>query len=136
MPSAVAVFFSFFPFIFISWRLITLQYCSGFCHTLTWISHGFICISHPNTPSHLPLYPAVAVLCSQESLQTCPNIIPAWLSLLHEDQVVLMVKNPPANVEDMIHRFDPWVGKMPWRRAWQPTPVFLPRERNLDKGTW
>ena len=21
------------------WRLITLQYCSGFCHTLTWISH-------------------------------------------------------------------------------------------------
>ena len=25
----------FFPFIFISWTLITLQYCSGFCHTLT-----------------------------------------------------------------------------------------------------
>ena len=24
------------------------------------------------------------------------------------------------------HEFDPWVGKMPWRRAWQPTPVFLP----------
>ena len=22
--------------------------------------------------------------------------------------------------------FDPWVGKMPWRRAWQPIPVFLP----------
>ena len=21
--------------------------------------------------------------------------------------------------------FDPWVGKIPWRRAWQPTPVFL-----------
>ena len=25
----------FFSFIFISWRLITLQYCSGICHTLT-----------------------------------------------------------------------------------------------------
>ena len=24
--------------------------------------------------------------------------------------------------------FDPWVGKTPWRRAWQPTPVFLPGE--------
>ena len=24
------------------------------------------------------------------------------------------------------HRFDPWAGKMPWRRKWQPTPVFLP----------
>ena len=23
-------------------------------------------------------------------------------------------------------RFDPWVGKIPWRRAWQTTPVFLP----------
>ena len=33
--------FIFFPFIFIRWRLIILQYCSGFCHTLTWISHGF-----------------------------------------------------------------------------------------------
>ena len=22
--------------------------------------------------------------------------------------------------------FDPWVGKIPWRREWQPTPVFLP----------
>ena len=24
--------------------------------------------------------------------------------------------------------FNPWVGKIPWRRAWQPTPVLLPRE--------
>ena len=24
--------------------------------------------------------------------------------------------------------FDPWVGKVPWRRKWQPTPVFLPGE--------
>ena len=24
------------------------------------------------------------------------------------------------------HRLDPWVRKMPWRRKWQPTPVFLP----------
>ena len=23
-------------------------------------------------------------------------------------------------------RFDPWVGKIPWSRKWQPTPVFLP----------
>ena len=26
------------------------------------------------------------------------------------------------------HRFDPWVGKIPWRRAGQPTPIFLPGE--------
>ena len=36
-------------------------------------------------------------------------------------------------------RFDPWVGKIPWRREWLPTPVFLPGEfhgqRNLV-GLW
>ena len=33
------------------------------------------------------------------------------------------------------HGFDPWVGKIPWRNAWQPTPVFLagesPGQRSL-----
>ena len=32
--------------------------------------------------------------------------------------------------------FNPWVGKIPWRRKWQPSPVFLPGEshgqRNLE----
>ena len=26
------------------------------------------------------------------------------------------------------HEFNPWVRKIPWRKAWQPTPVFLPGE--------
>ena len=30
--------------------------------------------------------------------------------------------------ESGIPGFNPWVGKTPWRRAWQPTPVFLPGE--------
>ena len=47
----------FFSFIFISWRLITLQYCSGFCHTLTWISHGVTCIPRPDPPLPPPSPP-------------------------------------------------------------------------------
>ena len=31
-------------------------------------------------------------------------------------------------------RFDPWVGQIPWRRAWQPTPVFLPGESHGQKS--
>ena len=32
-------------------------------------------------------------------------------------QVILVVKNPPANAEDVKrHMFDLWVGKVPWRR--------------------
>ena len=50
-------FFFIFPYIFVSWRLITLQYCSGFCHILTWISHGITCVPHPDPPSCLPLHP-------------------------------------------------------------------------------
>ena len=30
--------------------------------------------------------------------------------------------------------FDPWVGKIPWRRARQPTPVFLPRESHGQRS--
>ena len=33
--SSIHTLFFFFSFMFIIWRLITLQYCSGFCHTLT-----------------------------------------------------------------------------------------------------
>ena len=29
---------------------------------------------------------------------------------------------------------DPWVGRIPWRRAWQPTPVFLPGESNGQRS--
>ena len=29
--------------------------------------------------------------------------------------------------------FDPWAGKIPWRRAWQPTPVFLPTDSHGQK---
>ena len=41
-----------------------------------------------------------------------------------------MVKNPPANAGDVrdMAREDPWLGKIPWRRVWQPTPVLLPGE--------
>ena len=32
------------------------------------------------------------------------------------------------------HRFDPWVRKIPWKRAWQPSPVFLPGESYGQRG--
>ena len=34
-------------------------------------------------------------------------------------------------------RVDPWVGKITWRRKWQPTSVFLPGLENpIDRGAW
>ena len=37
-----------------------------------------------------------------------------------------MVKNLPTMQELQEMGVDPWVEKIPWRRTWQPTPVFLP----------
>ena len=73
--------FIFFPFIFISWRLFTLQYCSGFCHTLTWISLGYTCIPHPDPHSHLPLYPIPLGLPSAPGPSTC-LMHPTWAGAL------------------------------------------------------
>ena len=42
-----------------------------------------------------------------------------------------MVKNLPAMRET---QFNPWVQKIPWRRAWLPTPVFLPGELHGEKS--
>ena len=50
----------------------------------------------------------------------------SWASL-----VAQTVRNPPACGRP---GFDPWVGKILWRRKWQPTPVFLPEESHGQKS--
>ena len=47
-------------------------------------------------------------------------------------QVMLVVKNLPASVGDSKRcRINPWVRKIPWSRAWQPTPIIL-----LGEAPW
>ena len=45
-----------------------------------------------------------------------------------------MVKNLSAKAGDKRHGLDPWVRKMPRRRAWQPTAVFLPGESQGERS--
>ena len=48
-------------------------------------------------------------------------------------QVAPVVKNPPANTGDTGHEgLIP--GKIPWRRAWQPTLVILPGESHGQRS--
>ena len=50
-------------------------------------------------------------------------------------QVVLVVKDPACQCRRHTRRgFDPCVGKIPWRRARQPTPVFLPGESHGQRS--
>ena len=46
-----------------------------------------------------------------------------------------MIKNPLAMQETWKrHGFDPRLGKIPWRRKWQHTPVFLPGKSNGQRS--
>ena len=51
-------------------------------------------------------------------------------------QVALEIKNPPTCQCRRQKRlgFDPWVRKIPWRRAWEPTSAFLSRESHGQRS--
>ena len=45
---------------------------------------------------------------------------------------MLVIKNPPASAGDIRDKgFDPWVRRIPWSRAWQPT-----LKNPMDRGVW
>ena len=49
-------------------------------------------------------------------------MLPGWLS----------GKEPTSQCRR--YRFDPWIGKILWKRKWQPAPVFLPGESNGQRN--
>ena len=52
IPGLYGSSISCFFFSFFNWRLITVQYCSDFCHTLA--NHGCTCVPQPELSSYLP----------------------------------------------------------------------------------
>ena len=40
----------------------------------------------------------------------------------------------PMQVKCDRYRLDPWLGEILWRRAWQPIPVFVPRESHRQRN--
>ena len=74
----IFVLFCFFflstSFLYFNWRLITLQYCSGFCHTFTRISHWCTCVPHPEPFSHLPPHPIPQGHPSAPALSTLSHV--------------------------------------------------------------
>ena len=74
----------FLKLIYFNWRLITLHYYSGFCHTLTWISHRCTCVPHPDPPSQLPPHPIPQGYPSAPALSTLSHASNLdWRSISH-----------------------------------------------------
>ena len=84
-------------------------------------------------PCHLPLQGLDHVLMQLLAFNT-----PSKESMVESRNETFCIQGLPSGARDKEpacqHRrckrleFDPWVGMIPWRRAWQPTPVFLPGE--------
>ena len=67
-----------------------------------------------------------------------------WLRLSHLGQHIRSEQGLPGGASSKEpacqcrrlkrHEFSPWVGTIPWRRAWQPTPVSLPGESHCQRN--
>ena len=81
------------------------------------------------------------VLCHCFKIEACSLIVFYLYILWYLIFLSFMIEGLPWWVSDKESacqcrrlRFDPWVGNIPWRRKWQPTPVFMPgefRQRSL-----
>ena len=64
----------------------------------------------------------------------CVNVSNNLSFLLEAYQVAQQVKNPSVMQEMRETEFNLWVRKIPWRRKWQPTPVFLSGESHGQRS--
>ena len=91
---------------------------------------------HPEFLLLLPsLQPALCFLAPAVFLMHSAADFPSQLICEHAHGPGLSSKEPTC--QRRRHRrlgFDPWVGKIPWRRAWRPTSVFLPGESHGQPG--
>ena len=96
-------------FIYFNWSLITLQYCSGFCHTLTWISHGFTCVPHPEPPSHFPPH----------SIPLSYPCAPALSTLSHaRSQRYYFVNKGPSSQGCGFSSSHVWMWELDYKESW------------------
>ena len=82
-----------------------VQSCPTLCNAMDCSTPG------PPVPHHLPKLAQVHVHCISEAIQPSHPMMPT--------SPCLQCRRP---------KFDLWIGKIPWRRKWLPTPAFVPGE--------
>ena len=100
-PCMLALCLLHFCCYFSFWRLITLQYCGGFCHTFAWISHVFpisTWVPHPDPPSNLPPHPIPLSHPSAPALNTLPHASNLdWWSVSHKIIHIFQCHSPESS---------------------------------------
>ena len=103
-------------------RSCTLGNCG---EVLQWIIFlQTLIISHGHTDiynfivKHINVY-IYNILDSSKGSQRLAGDIPSW-------GLPWWLSGKESIYQCRRRRFDPWIGKGPWRSKWQPTPVFLP----------
>ena len=89
-----------------------------------------------NIHAHIHKYRASQVVPEIKNHNPHPmqNIL-AHIHKYRASQVVPEIKNLPANAEDVREAGSTLgLGRSPWRRKWQPTPVFLPEESHGQRS--
>ena len=117
--------------------------------TTSYLLNIWECVCFSATLSIHPTLPSPTVSTNLFSMSVslflpCKEVHPYYFSRFcihvlindYTSLVAQMVKNLPA--VQALHWFNPWVGRILWRREWQPTQVFLPREfqGQRDSLTW
>ena len=80
-----------------------------------------------------PLLKAVPGRRTEDHRETSSALFPVWLLL------IWFLGFPgwlSGKCQCRRCRFNPLVGKIPWRRKWQPIPVFLPGESHGQRSWW
>ena len=98
-----------------------------------WTSIGFIMVDHRMT----------SMQASQPLLLQFLFFSSFSLSFLFCQKLLLSIGFPGVRSKESAYKagatgmwIQPWLGKIPWRRVWQPTPVFLPGESHGQRGDW
>ena len=89
---------------------------------------------------NLPFCPFVSVI--QRPLvhsHCCASIKAAFKHLSAQAETVLRKQITPQSLICQRYKrrgFDPWVGKIPWRRKWKPTDWYSWLENATHRGAW
>ena len=121
---------------------VCLVHCGHSTPTLATCFTHFLLFLNIHTQSHLACWPLSlapgALICPRLAQFRCHLCKAAFWDHVSSGAGLPLWLSGRESLQSRRHRrqgFDPWVGKIPWRRAWQLTPVFLP-EKPMDRGAW